>query len=117
MYAWKRKSSTHVSATVFQNGGSACTVLVELSWFWVWKTGHCVFHISKSGRVFEVVTMKSRASATLESVIVGGGVVVVVVITVGDSMLRHGRDVHPAWVNVVTAALTLKSFGGSGDES
>jgi hypothetical protein len=27
-------------------------------------------------------------------------------------MLRHGRDVHPAWVNVVTAALALKSFGG-----
>jgi hypothetical protein len=29
-----------------------------------------------------------------------------------DLMLRHGRDVHPAWVNVVTAALALKSFGG-----
>jgi hypothetical protein len=28
------------------------------------------------------------------------------------SLLRHGRDVHPAWVNVVTAALALKSFGG-----
>jgi hypothetical protein len=27
-------------------------------------------------------------------------------------VLRHGRDVHPAWVNVVTAALALKSFGG-----
>ena len=27
-------------------------------------------------------------------------------------LLRHGRDVHPAWVNVVTAALALKSFGG-----
>jgi hypothetical protein len=27
-------------------------------------------------------------------------------------MLRHGRDVHPAWVNVVTAALALKSFEG-----
>jgi hypothetical protein len=31
---------------------------------------------------------------------------------VGRLMLRHGRDVHPAWVNVVTAALALKSFGG-----
>jgi hypothetical protein len=29
-----------------------------------------------------------------------------------DLMLRHGRDVHPAWVNVVTVALALKSFGG-----
>jgi hypothetical protein len=29
-----------------------------------------------------------------------------------DLMLRHGRDVHPAWVNVVTAALALKLFGG-----
>jgi hypothetical protein len=29
-----------------------------------------------------------------------------------DLMLRHGRDVHPAWVNVVTAALALKSFEG-----
>jgi hypothetical protein len=29
-----------------------------------------------------------------------------------DPLLRHGRDVHPAWVNVVTAALALKSFGG-----
>jgi hypothetical protein len=29
-----------------------------------------------------------------------------------DLMLRHGRDVHPTWVNVVTAALALKSFGG-----
>jgi hypothetical protein len=28
------------------------------------------------------------------------------------ALLRHGRDVHPAWVNVVTAALALKSFGG-----
>jgi hypothetical protein len=28
------------------------------------------------------------------------------------NVLRHGRDVHPAWVNVVTAALALKSFGG-----
>jgi hypothetical protein len=27
------------------------------------------------------------------------------------ALLRHGRDVHPAWVNVVTAALALKSFG------
>jgi hypothetical protein len=27
-------------------------------------------------------------------------------------MLRHGRDIHPVWVNVVTAALALKSFGG-----
>jgi hypothetical protein len=27
-------------------------------------------------------------------------------------LLRHGRDVHPAWVNVVTAALALKSFRG-----
>jgi hypothetical protein len=27
-------------------------------------------------------------------------------------VLRHGRDVHPAWVNVVTAALALKLFGG-----
>jgi hypothetical protein len=27
-------------------------------------------------------------------------------------VLRHGRDVHPAWVNVVTAALALKSFEG-----
>jgi hypothetical protein len=29
-----------------------------------------------------------------------------------DKLLRHGRDVHPAWVNVVTAALALKSFEG-----
>jgi hypothetical protein len=29
-----------------------------------------------------------------------------------DSLLRHGRDVHPAWVNVVTTVLALKSFGG-----
>jgi hypothetical protein len=29
-----------------------------------------------------------------------------------EQVLRHGRDVHPAWVNVVTAALALKSFGG-----
>jgi hypothetical protein len=29
-----------------------------------------------------------------------------------DLMLRHGRDVHLAWVNVVTAALALKSFEG-----
>jgi hypothetical protein len=29
-----------------------------------------------------------------------------------DPLLRHGRDVHPAWVNVVTVALALKSFGG-----
>jgi hypothetical protein len=29
-----------------------------------------------------------------------------------DLMLRHGRDVHPTWVNVVTAVLALKSFGG-----
>jgi hypothetical protein len=28
-----------------------------------------------------------------------------------EGVLRHGRDVHPAWVNVVTAALALKSFG------
>jgi hypothetical protein len=27
-------------------------------------------------------------------------------------LLHHGRDVHPAWVNVVTAALALKSFWG-----
>jgi hypothetical protein len=27
-------------------------------------------------------------------------------------MLRHSRDVHPVWVNVVTVALALKSFGG-----
>jgi hypothetical protein len=27
-------------------------------------------------------------------------------------VLRHGRDVHPAWVKVVTAALALKSFWG-----
>jgi hypothetical protein len=27
-------------------------------------------------------------------------------------VLRHGRDVHPTWVNVVTTALALKSFGG-----
>jgi hypothetical protein len=27
-------------------------------------------------------------------------------------LLHHGRDVHPAWVNVVTAVLALKSFGG-----
>jgi hypothetical protein len=32
--------------------------------------------------------------------------------SVCPSVLRHGRDVHPAWVNVVTAALALKSFGG-----
>jgi hypothetical protein len=29
-----------------------------------------------------------------------------------DLMLRHGRDVHPVWVNVVTAVLALKLFGG-----
>jgi hypothetical protein len=29
-----------------------------------------------------------------------------------NRVLRHGRDVHLAWVNVVTAALALKSFGG-----
>jgi hypothetical protein len=29
-----------------------------------------------------------------------------------DLMLRHGRDIHLAWVNVVTAALALKLFGG-----
>jgi hypothetical protein len=27
-------------------------------------------------------------------------------------MLHHGRDVHLAWVNVVTTALELKLFGG-----
>jgi hypothetical protein len=27
-------------------------------------------------------------------------------------VLRHGRDVHLAWVNVVTVALALKLFGG-----
>jgi hypothetical protein len=27
-------------------------------------------------------------------------------------LLHHSRDVHPAWVNVVTAVLALKSFGG-----
>jgi hypothetical protein len=27
-------------------------------------------------------------------------------------VLCHGRDIHPTWVNVVTAALALKSFGG-----
>jgi hypothetical protein len=32
-------------------------------------------------------------------------------------VLRHGRDVHPAWVNVVTAALATKVVRGSGDES
>jgi hypothetical protein len=32
-------------------------------------------------------------------------------------VLRHGRDVHPAWVNVVTAALATKVVWGSGDES
>jgi hypothetical protein len=29
-----------------------------------------------------------------------------------DLMLHHGRDVHLAWVNVVTVVLALKSFGG-----
>jgi hypothetical protein len=29
-----------------------------------------------------------------------------------EPLLRHGRDVHPAWVNVVTVALALKLFGG-----
>jgi hypothetical protein len=29
-----------------------------------------------------------------------------------DLMLRHGRDIHPVWVNVVTAELALKSFRG-----
>jgi hypothetical protein len=29
-----------------------------------------------------------------------------------DAVLRHGRDIHPAWVNVVTTALALKSFEG-----
>jgi hypothetical protein len=28
------------------------------------------------------------------------------------SLLCHGRDVHLAWVNVVTVALALKLFGG-----
>jgi hypothetical protein len=35
----------------------------------------------------------------------------------GVLVLRHGRDVHLAWVNVVTAALATKVVQGSGDES
>jgi hypothetical protein len=85
MYAWKRKSSAHASATVFQNGGSACAVFAESCWSWVRKTGHCIFHISKSGHVLEVVAVEPRASATSKLIIVGGGIVVVVIVTVGDS--------------------------------
>jgi hypothetical protein len=81
----KRKSSAHASATVFQNGGSACTVFAESGWPWIWKAGHCVFHISKSGCVFEVVAVESRTAATSSVVVIGGGVVDVVVITIGDS--------------------------------
>jgi hypothetical protein len=84
-YAQKRKSSAHTSATIFQNGGSSCTVFTDSCWFWVWKTGHCVFHISKSGRVLEVIAIESRASATSETVIIGSGIVDVVVVAVGDS--------------------------------
>jgi hypothetical protein len=81
----KRKLSAHASATVFQNRGSACTVFTELRWPWIRKAGHCVFHISKSGRVFEVVAVESRTVATSLVVVIGGGVVDVVVITIGDS--------------------------------
>jgi hypothetical protein len=31
---------------------------------------------------------------------------------VKGGLLRHGRDVHPAWVNVVTAALATKVVRG-----
>jgi hypothetical protein len=41
-----------------------------------------------------------------------GGRLLIQGICEAGEVLRHGRDVHPAWVNVVTAALALKSFGG-----
>jgi hypothetical protein len=45
----------------------------------------CIFHISKSGRVFKVVAVEPRASATSELITVGGGVVNVVIVAIGDS--------------------------------
>jgi hypothetical protein len=85
IHTWKRKLSAHASATIFQNGGSACAVFTESCWSWVRKAGHCVFHISKSGHVFEVVAVESRAVATLAVVVVGGGIVDIVVVAIGDN--------------------------------
>jgi transposase InsO family protein len=51
----------------------------------------------KRHRPFEVVQVMSPVNYRLK---------------LPTQLLRHSRDVHPAWVNVVTAALALKSFGG-----
>jgi hypothetical protein len=81
-YTLNRKLSAHCSATIFQNGGSACAVFAESSWWWSWKVGLCLFHISKSGRGVECVAIEARASLTSTMVIIGGGVINVVVVAV-----------------------------------
>jgi hypothetical protein len=102
MYALNRKSSAQVSTTIFQNGGSACTVFAESSWRGSWKVGFCLFHISKRGRGVKDVASDSRASATLEVVIIGGSVVDVVVVSIADGGImvrrcRHERGAKNWW--------------------
>jgi hypothetical protein len=84
IHALNMKSSAHESTTVFQNGGSACAVLTDSCWFWIQKAGHCVFYISKSGCVFEVVAVKSGATTTVSVVVVGDDDDDIVIIAVGD---------------------------------
>jgi hypothetical protein len=104
-YALNKKSSAQLSATVFQNGGSACTVGAESCWGWIWKVGLCVLQIPKSGHVAEVIAIDSRASATSAAVIVGGGIVNIVVVTVGDS----GGEVRGGSCNGIPGSVVLRS--------
>jgi hypothetical protein len=79
------KSSAHASATVFQNGGSACSFVTVLGRGPTQKAGFWLLHIPKRGRGIEDVASDARALPTSSVVIVGGGVIDVVVVTVGNS--------------------------------
>jgi hypothetical protein len=91
-YALKRKSSAHASATVFQNGGSACGFTTSSGSDAIRKVGLWLRHIPKRGRGVEDVTSDARALPASLDVIIGGGIINVIVVAVGDS--RSGVGVR-----------------------
>jgi hypothetical protein len=91
-YALKRKSLAHASATVFQNGGSACGFTTSSGSGATRKVGLWLRHIPKRGRGVKDVACNARASPASLDVIIGGGIVDVVVVAVGDG--RSGVGVR-----------------------